>query len=234
MQGSEELANAYDVASKAGDEDLWHVVARRAVARDALAEYNLREWPSTAGIAFFCGALSDTATGKATPLLENALFFFLLCMTDQGLGFLSSALGDPFVAPARGKVPRIARLSLGDALLNAEEFHDLKLDSRWASYIAASLIVDATKRTEREVWLASRAVLLLRRAKDPRTPVVMGRLIERDVFEPEDVFDALTCAPGDEARHIVDDLLLRFDQGRLKTRSERLKRELDRASRALA
>jgi hypothetical protein len=213
---------AFTIAAMVRDSALWPVLASRAETNRA-AEAALRRWPDSRGFALFARALEQSAANRlGPPLLDNSLMFFILCGADQGYDYLTSKLGDPFGVPAQAGSIRLGRLALGGSLLSAVEHYGITPRHEWAEYVAACLLAEPIG--ENDDIMTSDAVRFLHQRRDPRTPIVMERLITSGAVEDEMVVPALTVVPTRDARAAADRLAQWLSIELFRARGERAAR----------
>ena len=191
MESPRVLAGAYRVAALARDASLpWEVVARRGRAGDPLAEYVLKTWVDVRGVDYFREAahVEAIAGGECVDV-------FCLCYEDLGLQMLVPIIGDPSREPADSAARREARIQLGHILLSATRFYGLRIPIAWIEYVAAVLLNGEIKPEDRHLGWPGKALTLLCEHRDPRTPIVMWRLVRDNLYEEEDVVPALDCLP---------------------------------------
>jgi hypothetical protein len=192
-----ELAGAFIVAARANDAALWETLHSRAMQGIRVAEACLRDWPEPRGVAFFERAFAPDAKRLGVPLLGNAFSFFLWCGVGQGFEYLTHRLGDPVAVPSQPCPIRRGRLEIGSELCSAVTMHHLQPREEWPEYIAACLRGERVLGEEEAAWEGLRFLTV---CKDPRTPMVLERLVQAvGAYDPEDVVPALTAAPGPDA-----------------------------------
>jgi hypothetical protein len=192
-----ELAVSFSVVVRANDAALWETLHARAMQGVRVAEAYLRNWPEPRGVTFFERAFAPDAERLGVPLLGNAFLFFLSCGVGQGFEYLTHRLGDPLAVPSQPCPIRRGRIEIGSELHSAVTMHDLKPREDWPEYIAACLRGERVLGQEAAAWEGLR---FLTACKDPRTPIVLQRLVQTvGAYDPEDVVPALTAAPGPDA-----------------------------------
>jgi hypothetical protein len=217
--GSEELTNACLIAARVADPSLWEGLAYRAKRANPVAEACLREISDERGVVYFTAAFRPEADAPlGSPLLRSALGFFFKNCIDQGLDYITTALGHPFFEPTRTNAQRWGRLIVGEALQSGQAFRGLDVRSEWCDYVAACLLVE--KFPKDEAWMASKAIELLLAYRDPRTPIVMHRLIRDKIYDEDDVVPALTVFRNQDAARTTRALLAETCAARARARGE--------------
>lgn len=220
---SQELTNACLVAEMVMDPHLWEPLAARAREGHRVAEACLRDIADERGVAYFRAALEPAAdVPLGCPLLGNALHFFIANCIDQGLDCLGASLGNPLTTKARTQAAKYGRLEIGRVLRYLEEIEETPVREEWCEYVAACLLTE--RFVPEEGWSTSDGLALLRAHKDPRTPVVMHRLIRDHMYDEEDVVPSLTVVTSGEAQNATRQLLAETIRARRRAQGDEANR----------